>query len=278
MSFSVGSKGPGLQATFRRRAKESRASLTRTRCGTVRAGGHEPLTSQKFSSVRSDQPVTAAADFIKHHLKCDAVGIRLIDEDGNVTFKARAGFPDRFCERRDCLSLFRDRCVCAKVLQGEIDPDLPLFTPTGSLVISSVRDGSVVPSGLSDALPHLLGAKCDFQSVVLTRIHVAGNSLGLLHCADRRPGRFCAGEVSWLESVAEEIGRELFYDSLWLPAHSDHVLVGGRAQAVCPVCGRRRNRLGRWVREERLNPRIAWAILQVPRIVCPRCLRFCNSE
>jgi len=232
----------------------------------------------RASSTSVTDQLAAVASKIKLELGCDAVGIRLVDEDGNATYRVHDGFPDAFFSQSRPVSLFRDRCICAQILSGDIDPDSPLFTEKGSLVIGSAAECRDIIGGVTADIPHLLGDECEFQSVILCRIRCMEHNLGLIHCADSQPHRFSSQSVRMLEEFAERIGHSLFYDSLWMPAAWTSGTESSSTRAVCPICRRLRDDGGNWIEERRIHPRISWSVLRVPQLVCPHCLQFCNAE
>jgi hypothetical protein len=134
---------------------------------------------------------------IKRHLKCEAVGIRLIDEDGNATYRVQDGFPDEYPPECQSVSLCHNRLLCAQFLNRENDPGSAEFGECGSCVA---------------------GSDCKFQSFLFCRIRCMGLNLGLIHCADSEPHRFSSQSARQLEEFADAVGRSLFYDSLWMPA------------------------------------------------------------
>jgi len=238
-----------------------------------------PVSSRtKASSAPINDQLAVAVSMIKQALGCQAVGIRLIDEDGNATYRVHDGFPPEFFSQSRPVSLFRDRCICARILSGDIDPESPLFTETGSLVIGSAAECQEISGGVNSGILELLGDECEFQSVILCRIRCLELNLGLIHCADSRLHRFSTQSVRMLEEFAEEIGRSLFYESLWMPASWASGSESHSTRAVCPVCGRLRDEGGDWVVDRRIHPRISWSVLRIPRLVCPHCLQFCNAE
>jgi hypothetical protein len=201
--------------------------------------------------------LATVASAIKRHLKCQAVGIRLIDEDGNASYRAQDGFPDDYPPECRSISLHDNRLLCAQILCRESDPATAVLGECGSCEA---------------------GPDCRFQSFLLCRIHCMGINLGLIHCADSQPHRFSAPSAKQLEEFADAVGRSLFYDSLWMPAVWDAGEEAPATRAFCSICGRFRDDQGHWLEERRLHPRISWSVLRVPRMICPYCLQFCTAE
>ena len=63
---------------------------------------------------------------------CEAVGIRVLDENGNIPYQAYTGFSKKFYELESLLSINCDRCMCINVIKGTTDPNVPFYTSRGS--------------------------------------------------------------------------------------------------------------------------------------------------
>ncbi|MFQ5790833.1 MAG: PAS domain-containing protein, partial [Acidobacteriota bacterium] len=63
---------------------------------------------------------------------CGAVGIRILDEEGNIPYQAYEGFSKKFYELESRLSIESDECMCINVVKGERDAGLPFCTEYGS--------------------------------------------------------------------------------------------------------------------------------------------------
>lgn len=151
------------------------------------------------------------ADAIRKFAGCQAVALRILDEDGNLSCQGLSGFE----EGDDCtlavnpLHLASKRGLCLRVLRREQGPDEAEFTPNGSLCIDSL-------SGYFDSLTederdrtrgHCL--KRGFESLVLIPVRSGDRTLGLLHLADRRIGVMDGDTVDVVERVAVNLGTAL---------------------------------------------------------------------
>jgi len=228
-------------------------------------------------NLRAPARLRAVASFIRDEIGCQGVAIRLVDNDGNAPFQAQRGFPESFCARRNLLRVHCDRCLCARLLDSSrwADP-----APSGSVVGRALVYGTA--ACMKDALvsgadppAHMVCPDPAFETTALVPICGAGFPLGLLHCADPRPDFLSAGAVALLEALAHDLGRALFFDSIW-PA--PWVPPGERGVvALCPVCGRRRRRSGEWFRAR--NPQAAPLPLpSARRILCPDCISLAAIE
>jgi PAS domain S-box-containing protein len=143
---------------------------------------------------------------VKSYLQCDAVGIRIRDEAGNIPYQSYDGFSQAFYESESPLSLYTDQCMCIAVINGTIDPALPFFTQNGSFYINGTSRflATVSPTDLG-ATRNVCNAH-GYESVVLVPIGIGGTIEGLIHAADHRENRFPLRLVENLENVGSRLG------------------------------------------------------------------------
>ena len=75
---------------------------------------------------------------IKEFTECEAVGIRILDESGNIPYEAYAGFSKEFYELENSLSVKSDKCMCVNVIKGQTDSKLPFCTEGGSFYMNGM--------------------------------------------------------------------------------------------------------------------------------------------
>ncbi|MBC2713273.1 MAG: PAS domain S-box protein [Desulfosarcina sp.] len=146
---------------------------------------------------------------VKSYLQCDAVGIRIRDDAGNIPYEAYDGFSQAFYESENPLSLYTDQCMCIDVIKGKRNSDLPYFTPKGSFYINGTS------RFLSTASSEELGTTrnvCNahgYESVALIPVPIHENIRGLIHAADCRENRFPIRVVESLEKAGARLGLAL---------------------------------------------------------------------
>ena len=154
---------------------------------------------------------------------CEAVGIRLQNNDGFPFYQTR-GFSPEFLEGENSICL-RDVAsqnmrrqpgngvlsgICDSVLSGYFSKDLPFMTQNGSFWANSVSDlltcsnGAVVSAGECDRCCH-----AGYESVALIPLRAGGRTYGLLHFADRYAGRFSLKTIEALERAATQLSLAL---------------------------------------------------------------------
>ncbi len=139
---------------------------------------------------------------------CQAVGIRILDEQGNIPYKAWRGFPPEFIDVESPLCIHSHSCVCINVITGEIKPNLPL-TEAGSFLTGST---TALISSLSERERGEVRATCNrfgYESVALIPIRVDARIMGLIHVADPSPHKISPERVTVLDKAALQLGAAL---------------------------------------------------------------------
>jgi PAS domain S-box-containing protein len=143
---------------------------------------------------------------VKEHTGCEAVAIRILDEQGRIPYEAYEGFPPEFIACESPLSLDSDRCLCINVCKGAVAPDLPFYTPGSSCHINRFSHL------LATVSPELLGEtrnvchQFGYESVALIPIVFGGQILGLIHLADHRENMVPLSLTTRLEGIGLQLG------------------------------------------------------------------------
>lgn len=139
----------------------------------------------------------------------EAVGIRLLDEEGNIPYQAYRGFSRKFYETESPLSIKIDKCMCIYVIRGETDPSKPFFTRYGSFYMNGttkfLAGVSEEDKGETRNVCNLYG----YESVALIPILVQGRIIGLIHIADHREDIVPLDRVKLMERLAVEVGANI---------------------------------------------------------------------
>lgn len=238
------------------------------------------LTPEAAETVGDIDGLDLIVETLRDVLACEAAAIRLLEPDGSLRYRATSGFPQSALDDHVRGSASSKLCVCTQVAHGAYDDTLPCFSEYGSFVINSVAERWAIMR--RDAAPefhHLLDGVPEFQSLVVTPLRQLGHDIGIIQCADSHPNRFTPQVVSLIESAAHDIAQDLFYDSLWQPAVTDRVSAQARTPAICPICGRERDRAGTWrATSVAAHTRRLQSTRRARSVVCPSCMRLCNFE
>jgi transcriptional regulator with GAF, ATPase, and Fis domain len=167
-------------------------------------------TSHRFLEITNQYAeitplLETAVSEIQAVTRCEAVGIRILDENGNIPYRAYIGFSQQFYEHENMLSIDSDRCMCISVINGSIDLDAHLFTSNGSFLTQSTSrllsaEGEIEP-GQTRNVCNRFG----FESVALIPMRLEKRILGLIHLADSRENAISKKTVAFFEKVAKQL-------------------------------------------------------------------------
>ena len=148
-------------------------------------------------------------DEVRDVTGCSSLGVRLLDEEGNLPFKVFRGLDREFCNGCRPLSIGSARCVCANVASGRTDPALDYYTEGGSFAVNDAGDSA-------DALSHygFDGARkacleAGYQSIAIIPIRSGRITQGVLYIADVRENMLPRGMVHVLERATTQLGGTL---------------------------------------------------------------------
>jgi len=172
--------------------------------------------------------LNSVVDIIRRWTSCQALGIRILNDQGEIPYESWAGFEPGFLELERKLSLRHDDCLCIRAVCGTLQhPDRPLLTPGGSF---RSDDAIAFANTLApDEQPHYRGncMKFGFASLAVVPVRYREQIIGAIHLADRRPGQFSPAAVEFIESMTPLIGEAIlrFQTELELARHRDHLEV-----------------------------------------------------
>ena len=146
---------------------------------------------------------------IKKYTDCGAVGIRLLDEEGNIPYQAYRGFPPEFYKLESPLSIRSDQCMCIYVIKNETDPSLPFFTEGGSFYMNGTTRFLSTISEAEKGQTRNVCNQFGYESVALVPIRLGTRILGLIQLADSHENKVPFEMVELLENVAMQLGTAL---------------------------------------------------------------------
>lgn len=153
----------------------------------------------------------AAVNMLRDWSGCRHVGIRALDEQGNIPYMSYVGFTREFIESESMLSLKKDQCACIRVIAGKPDPqDLSAMTPAGSFWCDNTVK---FVGGLTKGEQSRYRGVCirsGFKSVAVVPIRHAGKALGAIHLADEREAALPQKVINVIESLAVLIGEGIY--------------------------------------------------------------------
>ena len=160
--------------------------------------------------------IHAAVTFFRKHSGCEAVGVRLHEEDDYPYYEYH-GFPVEFvlsenslCSRSNTGEVIRDSsfnpildCMCGNVICGRFDSSKPFFTKVGSFWSNNTTE--LLASTSETDRQARTRNRCNgegYESVALIGLRVGEDRLGLLQLNDRRKDRFSHEDIALWEGLA----------------------------------------------------------------------------
>ena len=146
---------------------------------------------------------------VRTYTGCQAVGIRILDADNTIPYKATEGFDSEFLALENDLSIETSNCLCAQVIRGNIDSGSMFCTAAGSHCLNNITE---FLETLTFKDKDELRGTCEqagFQTCGLIPIRIGNHSLGLIHVADPRPGLLQPEMIAALEDTALQLGTAL---------------------------------------------------------------------
>lgn len=143
---------------------------------------------------------------IKRLAACSAVGMRVLDGNGNIPYLAYEGFSPEFYESENPHTIDSIRCMCSDVVLGKIKIKPELVSKSGSFCVGSTTH---LMTTLSEADKSKICDVCStygYESVALIPIRVADRILGMIHLADARTDMFSPEMIAILEGAAMQLG------------------------------------------------------------------------
>ena len=88
------------------------------------------LFARKFARK---EYLDAVVELIRRWSGCRCVGIRVLDEQGDIPYESYVGYSQEFVKSECWLSIERDQCACIRVITEKPEPqDASVMTPAGS--------------------------------------------------------------------------------------------------------------------------------------------------
>jgi signal transduction histidine kinase len=141
---------------------------------------------------------------------CQALGIRIVDEDQKIPYGAYQGFSPEFLKLESNLSLDSNNCLCIRAIAHRFeDQDSSILTAGGSFLCDNgPRFVSQMPYE-AQAVYRGHCIKFGFTSLTVIPISYRDQTLGAIHMADSREAFFAPATVEFLESISPLIGEAI---------------------------------------------------------------------
>ena len=143
---------------------------------------------------------------VQNFTRCAAVGLRMLDEEGNIPYEAYAGFSRTFYESESPLSIKSDQCMCINVIKGVTETKHSFYTEGGSFYMNGTTRFLATVSEEEKGRTRNVCNQVGYESVALVPIRVENHILGLIHVADPRENMCPLEVVEVLEGAAMQLG------------------------------------------------------------------------
>ena len=148
-------------------------------------------------------------ELIKNYTECCCVGIRLLDEGGNIPYIAYTGFGQEFYEFENPLCISSDECMCVNVITGNTHSGLPSYTKGGSFLTNGTTRLLASASEKAKRQTRNVCNRYGYESVALIPMKHGDKILGLIHLADENENKIPLETVRFLERGGVYIGEAL---------------------------------------------------------------------
>jgi len=176
------------------------------------------LSGEQFIAINSLLKLFVQADSRKEYLDaiveliakwsgCRCVGIRVLNEHGEIPYESYKGFSKEFWETENWLSVKRDQCACIGVVLGKLEPQYAsMMTKAGSFHCDNTVEFFNQLSKQKEARFRVKCAESGFASITIIPLHYRDQILGAIHLADESKEKVPLKTVEFLESISPLIG------------------------------------------------------------------------
>ncbi len=171
------------------------------------------------STNNTSDLIRATTDFFQKQSDCQAVGIRLKEDDDFPYYETR-GFPpehveleNKLCRKDDSGFIIRDfkgdpiiECMCGNVICGRFDPAKKFFTKKGSFWANDTT--RLLATTTDKDRQTKTRNRCNgegYESVALIALRVGNHRLGLLQLNDKRKNMFTLEKIEMWERIADNL-------------------------------------------------------------------------
>jgi PAS domain S-box-containing protein len=146
---------------------------------------------------------------VKEYSGCTCVGIRLLDDEGNIPYACCSGFNAEFCRSASPLCVESHKSLCADVVLGNAALGSPFYTEGGSFLTNGMtRFLASAPDGAGGQSWNVC-SQHGYESVALVPLRHGDRILGLIHLADQMENKIPLEKVLFLERVGAYVGEVL---------------------------------------------------------------------
>lgn len=166
------------------------------------------LFAQKYSL---GEYLDSVCDLVRKWSGCRHAGFRIIDEKGEIPFKASIDYAPDFLKREDDLSLVHDQCICTRIIAGSPESsDLACMTPGGSFISGNTSSFTEMLPGEQRSKYRGACMQAGFKSLAVVPLRHRGQALGAIHLADEREGIITLKKMEFIEQLGVIVGEAIY--------------------------------------------------------------------
>lgn len=152
----------------------------------------------------------AVVNLLSQWSTCRGVGIRLIDNQGNIPYEAYRGFSSAFWKSENCLSLQGNKCLCSRIIQEKpLLEEASFLTKAGSFYNNDLPSFMTSIAEVNRDKYRGVCVRSGFNSLAIIPIRQQKKVFGAIHLADERPGCLSMALVEFIETMAPLIGQTI---------------------------------------------------------------------
>jgi len=156
--------------------------------------------------------IEGAVKLIKNWSKCQCVGIKILDEEGKISYESHIGFDSEFLRSENCLSIETDHCVCIRVIKGEPESaEKPFMSESGSFCCNDSQAFLKKLTREDETKFRGVCIKSGFQTLAVIPIRYMDKIVGAIHLVDKEPDKIGGVSREFIEAlsgiVAEAINK-----------------------------------------------------------------------
>ncbi|MDD5773518.1 MAG: PAS domain S-box protein [bacterium] len=153
--------------------------------------------------------------YIRNITNCKCVGIRILNEKGQIPFESYMGLSQGFWESENLLSINKDQCVCIRVITGKPKvQDIKVTSHGGSFYCNHLIKFINELSDEERAEFRNACVKHGFHSIAVIPINYKNKILGAIHIADERADMVPLKIIEIIEPLTPMIGEGVYRFSL----------------------------------------------------------------
>lgn len=156
--------------------------------------------------------LNAVTRVIRQWSGCHCVGIRVLNDKGDVPYESHVGFSEQFIRSEGSLNIERDDCACTRVISRQpCSQDVPYLTNGGSFWCGNTLSLQSTLTGSDREKYRGVCAANGFTSVSIIPIRYHNTMIGALHFAEEKERRISRETVEFAESTLAPIIGEAIY-------------------------------------------------------------------